>query len=1407
MAAQSVIAQHAEWLSLVEVSGPFLSFEVLKTVFPQGLPKAEDLRNKRERLSSAYEEWLDNQGSLKPDPAIHRAWLDFVLRELLEWDAEIIREGQGLPASLRATVGEHGTTLTPTLAAVNPTGTESEGKPRVLVRLERPGQGLEKAQEGERWKASPATRMMTLLHATGVRLGLVTNGEQWMLVHAVPDETTTYVSFYANLFAGEEPLTLRALASLLDSDALWGRGEADTTESLFARSKDDQFEVTDQLGSQARRAVETLIQSIDRIDRDRGRQLLKDLPEQQLYEAAVTIMMRLVFLLCAEERSLLLLGDPLYDQHYAVSTLREQLQEQADRQGKDVLARRHDAFSRLLATFRAVHGGVRHDHFHLPAYGGSLFDPDRFPFLEGRDSGTHYRDVMAQPLPIDNLTVLDLLNALTLLEVKVAGALPSETRRLSFRGLDVEQIGHVYEGLLDHTAKRAKGTVVSLQGKHEPEVPIEELYIRRKKDGEEAFLNWLEEKTGRSANALGKGLQYKIPSEDRGRWLMVCDNKPALYERVVPWAGLVRQDAHQRPVIYDDGAVYVTEGTDRRATGTHYTPRSMTEPIVRYTLEPLVYEGPAEGKPNEEWKLKPAAELLKLKICDLAMGSGAFLVEVTRYLSARVVEAWEEAERAAGGQLVLTPEGELTKGDPSERLVPTDAEERLAIARRVVADRCVYGVDKNPMAVEMAKLSLWLVTLQKDKPFTFLDHALRHGDSLLGLTDEEQIRHFHIDPSRVPNADGPLFRWGARLGPALSNANRLRNALESFSVDTLEDARKKERLLHEAEAATSDLKLIADLVIGAMLETAGRGESALDTKLADLLQLVTRSLAANSANRTELQAATTQLLNTGIAYGQPCRIPFHWALEFPEVTGRAGFDAIVGNPPFMGGRRVREGLGSTYRDVLYVAYPGSSGNADLCAFFLLRAGALLRVGGQAGLLATNTISQGDTRETGLDRLVEWGFSIPRAVRSRPWPGPANLEVAHIWLRRGNWGSTFLLDDARVEGITSQLSRPGSVDGKPYRLAANAGKSFQGSIVLGLGFLLEPAQAEALIRKDSRNKDVLFPYLNGQDLNSSPTQSASRWVINFFDWPLDRDSAPEGYKGPVAADYPECLRIIEERVKPERQRRKTDGTYQLRSPLPQRWWHYADKRPGLYRAIKDARDVLVCPIVTKYLSFVRVPNNQVFMHKIAVHALQEVGSLALLSSEFFELWARLWSSTLETRLNYSPSDAFETFPLPQLSSSLADDEVAFESARRKVMQQRGEGLTAVYNAFHDKSEKSELLHKFRDCQVRIGQSVALAYGWHELDMDYGFRETELGPRFTVSETTRREILDRLLRLNHERYAKELDGGLHEKQRRSKATAPTAPSSGKSRTKVPKNSRSEEAVKPAPRQIGFNFGNKS
>ena len=1328
----SIARHHVEWLSLLEVSGPFLSLPVLMKTFPQGLEGIE--AHLVGSLRAGYEEW--QAGVEKRTPTIQDDWVRFVLRDMLSIPDDAIEKGQAIPEAIRASFAEHGETLRPDLVITEP----SSKRRRLLIQVYPPTQDLEKAVRGRTWNASPATRMMEFLHATGVRLGLVTNGERWMLVDAPKDETTGYASWYAGLWL-EERITLQAFRSLLGAERFFNVADDQTLEALQTESAENQQEVTDQLGYQVRKAVEVLVEALDRADQDHGRALLKDVAETELYEAALTVMMRLVFLFCAEERELLLLGEPLFDEHYAVSTLREQLREAADQHGEDVLERRHDAWNRLLATFRAVHGGIRHERLVIPPYGGTLLDPDRFPFLEGRKPGTTWRTTPAEPLPVNNRTVLHLLDALQVLQVRLPGGGSAEARKLSFRALDIEQIGYVYEGLLDHTAVRATEPVLGLVGTRnktkdfEAEVPLSTLETFRKK-GEKELVAYLVDQTGRSTAAIEKAVRRDFQPEELRRIQGACGSGSSgatLWSRLRPFAGLVRDDSFGYPLVIHQGSVYVTEGTDRRSSGTQYTPRSLTEPVVQHTLEPLVYQGPAEGWPREKWKLRSARDILALKICDFACGSGAFLVQDCRYLADRLIEAWAEVKRLDPTALHITPEGEVSQGLPEERLIPDDPDERLTFARRLVAQRCLYGVDVNPLAVEMAKLSLWLLTLAKDQPFTFLDHAIRCGDSLLGITSLEQLKRFSL-------ADGPIQKTISQtesFDSVIDDAITKRLRLEAIEGNTVEHVETQKHLLEEAEEGLARLKAAADQLIAAEIGDVSRDDAVLEANA--------RLLGQASNDSPDDRASATRP-----------RRAFHWALEFPEVmVQRDGFDGFSGNPPFMGGKKITGNLGTDYRDYLLTFLAGGRrGSADLCAYFFLRMGSLLCDGGMAGLLATNTIAQGDTREVGLEQLLEHGFSIPRAIRSRKWPGQANLEVAHIWMRSGPWGIS-VLDEASVSGITAFLTPPGKVDGKPYRLAGNASKCFQGSVVLGMGFVLEPEEAGALVKKASHNKDVLFPYLNGADLNSRPDQSPSRWVINFHNWSLER-----------AEKYPDVIAIVREKVQPERQRTRDDGTYVLRKPLPDRWWQYADKRPELYTTISGMDCVLVVSRVSKFFAVAFAPAGWVYNERLAVFASGVPSHFSVLQSAFHEEWMLRYGSTLETRPLYTPSDCFETFPFPLDSSPLEDVGARYDAHRRAIMMARQEGLTKIYNRFHSPVETSEDVQKLRDLHVEMNNSVAKAYRWSELRLSHGFHETKQGVRFAVNEAARREILDRLLLLNHERYAEEVKQGLHEKKVKGK-----------------------------------------
>ena len=410
-----------------------------------------------------------------------------------------------------------------------------------------------------------------------------------------------------------------------------------------------------------------------------------------------------------------------------------------------------------------------------------------------------------------------------------------------------------------------------------------------------------------------------------------------------------------------------------------------------------------------------------------------------------------------------------------------------------------------------------------------------------------------------------------------------------------------------------------------------------------------------------------------------------------------------------------------------------------------------------------------------------GWAVYRAEKSQRWPGTAALEVALLWTGHPAKRERRILDGDRVAGITPSLDPQSRMRGNPYRLAANEGQSFQGSIVLGTGFILEPEEAHDLIAKDSRNKAVLFPYLNGEDLNSRWDCSASRWVINFHDWPIER-----------AMEYPACFDVVERMVKPQRlaQNDRYGREY---------WWRFLRTRPELYRAISDLDRVLVIAQTSRTQLPTLVPQAQVYDQKLVIFPASLLTDLSFRTSSFQYCWTVKQSSTMKADTVYAPSDCCDTLAQPHAITRMKSAGENLDSFRRDVMVRRRLGLTALYNLVHDVAVRDKDVVRLREIHVDIDEAVREAYaldedkepairifeiekaserlpGWSEIELGHGFHETRQGARFTISAQARTDVLDKLLALNHYRYDQEVKQGLHSGKRRgaSKKSAGRTPS---------------------------------
>lgn len=842
---------------------------------------------------------------------------------------------------------------------------------------------------------------------------------------------------------------------------------------------------------------------------------------------------------------------------------------------------------------------------------------------------------------------------------------------------------------------------------------------------------------------------------DRGDWVRInyaalnVEEFGSVYEGLLDLEPEVSQGTGSSSLV--GWGFRFVEGDERGNTGSHYTPDELVRPLVEHALDPVIEASIAEAR-----KRKDAAgverALLSLKVCDVACGSGHFLLA---------------AARRIGYVLARTRTGE---DQPNPRALREATRDAIA--------HCIYGVDKNPMAVELCRVALWLEAHNPGKPLTFLDHRICVGDAIVGVARAEDLDRGIPDEAFTATPDDTK---------ATASALRKRNKAERGQGNqiTLTIPTSEADLLHQAAAASRKLDAMPDSTLTerkakqqayARLRTdSWWGQKTLaDLATAQFFLRKTPATVATLCTDAAYRALreTPAQIGGNIAAAAAVGISeekrfFHWFLEFPEVFERGGFDCVLGNPPFLGNRKLRSAYGGDFLTYVTTEY-APAGAIDLVGYFFRRIFTLLRSGGALGCIATNTLAQGGTREGSLAVILDKGGSINYAIRSMKWPGRAGVEVALMTLKKGEWKGSVELDGREVQQINSYLSDDEPL-GDPLPLEANKNKSFQGSVVLGMGFVLEPEQAAKLIAANPKNRDVLFPYLNGDDLNSRPDQSPSRWVINFFDWPEER-----------ARTYPECYSIVEELVKPERQRTNDDGTYTLRRPLPERWWHYADKRPLLYRTIAPLEQVLaIATGASKHCMFSFLPTGNVFANTLALVATDSHADFAILSSSIHDNWAWKNGSTLESRLRYTHNTIIPTFPFPERNENLESLGTRYHTLRAEVMHRLQLGLTKTYNLFHTEAltteqiikqakcdpatanRAQEQLEELRKLHAEIDEAVKAAYGWDDIALEHGYHEVDFLPendrtRYTISPIARKEILRRLLLLNHERYAEEERG---------------------------------------------------
>lgn len=725
------------------------------------------------------------------------------------------------------------------------------------------------------------------------------------------------------------------------------------------------------------------------------------------------------------------------------------------------------------------------------------------------------------------------------------------------------------------------------------------------------------------------------------------------------------------------------------------------------TLRPVLERLGAEVTPEQ---------ILDLKICDPAMGSGAFLVEACRQLAAVLVSAW----RRTG----TMPE------------LPPDEEPELH-ARRLIAQRCIYGVDKNPLAVDLARLSMWLVTFAKEHPFTFVDHSLRHGDSLVGL-GREQIFNLSLDPNKGHKLSDQARN---RLYMAVRKAEELRR--EIHAIGDPPDNKRLEELWGDARVATMTVRMLGDLISASYFaESSDKGRK----KALDNLAVKVPAWIEGGAFDAEFKGMVN-----GLRKGERPVPVFHWEIEFPEVFLRenSGFDCFIGNPPFIAGSNISPHLGFEFHDWLMDTNTQSTGNADIAAFFFRRSFAMCNRGGALGLISTNTIAQGDTRQASLHFIRKNGGQIFATRRRLRWPGSASVVASVVHVLRSDRHISKTLDGCIVPDITAFLFSRGG-DNEPIPLRANIGKSCLGSKVWGAGFTFEggvddtddgpsPLEVALTLIGDPQSKDVIYRYMGGEEFNNDPRQMPSRYVIDFG---FMTEEEARHYARPFA--------IVERKVRPIRQK-------VLQRDRRELWWLHGSRSPELRHYFLTHARCLAIGAMSRHVCFALVSRGTVFANSLVLIMLDRWSAFASLNSRVHESWARFLGSTMKDDLRYTPSDCFETFPFPPAHATNPALEAigqTYYEHRAALMIANNEGLTKTYNRFHNPDDRTPGILRLRELHAAMDRAVLDAYGWTDIAPAYDFRpQLDESIRYTWAEETRDEVLARLLELNRVMAAKE------------------------------------------------------
>jgi hypothetical protein len=702
---------------------------------------------------------------------------------------------------------------------------------------------------------------------------------------------------------------------------------------------------------------------------------------EALLQATVRVVMRLVVCLFAESRQLLPVDFPIYAQAYGVRSLHELLEETTRNEGgTHGLMNRSMAWPRLMALFRLIHGGSAHGAFELRPYGGALFRPGDDKSSEPVARALH---ILEHAVSVSDATIYHVLRKL------LRGPLPVLRGRaktfvegpVDYTDLRTEFIGLIYEGLLDYKVKRTDekiGPQVFLNLGREPVLPLSrlnEMLANDKKGLKDLLTTLRKEKVTASAAAEEEEAEEEAEEPEEGEeetteaevevealagdegvrggdYLDAVESAKAWAKEAAVLAGLVGKQKAKEPdseyqaridaeatklikKVVATGEFYlVRAGNTRKGTGTFYTRPQLAVPTVHRTLEPLCYDRAEDGTQTA----KTPEVILGLKVCDPACGSASFLVAALHYLADALYKSLchhRKLDDPAQAKKLTLPYGRPRTTKADEELVPFPPndpqrghvfeDQVKALLRRHVVERCIYGVDINPLAVEFARVSLWVETLDPDLPFSFLDHKIKVGNSLVGCW-LDRVLDYPLKAWEREGGDGKdgprtqrieTFLKGEKKGNRRTGDGRIKQEMRSLierrfqgvrslfedqeatPEGVVEEERTEYERLHDLPMADSDERETYYREHIERSPSLRRLKQAMDEWCAawfwptdeKLLTLVPTPL--HFHEESEDRAAVVTRLASEIKF-------FHWELAFPDVftPQRSGFDALIGNPPW-----------------------------------------------------------------------------------------------------------------------------------------------------------------------------------------------------------------------------------------------------------------------------------------------------------------------------------------------------------------------------------------------------------------------------------------------------------------------------------------------------------------------------